>query len=184
MGETLGLTNTNVRKDKLFEETFRVYYPRLRMFILKLIKNEEDAEDLAQDIFVKVWADKLLWTGQIRDVDSYLFRMAKNRVFNYIESKYVRQTYAGRKLQDDEPLEDGVYNYIVAKETALIIRMAIDKMPQQRRTVFLMSREEGLTNAEIAEKLHLSKRTVDNHISLALADLSKIIYFITFFIFD
>lgn len=179
-----GLTHTKVRKEKLFEETFQEYFSRLRLFIHKLVKNQEEAEDLAQDIFVKLWADDLLWDGKIRDVESYLFRMAKNRVFNHIESKYVRQSYVDKKQRDNEPLEDGVYDYVVAKETALIIRMVIDRMPQQRRTVFLMSREEGLTNAEIAERLNLSKRTVDNHISLALADLSKIIYFITFFSFS
>ena len=68
-------------------------------------------------------------------------------------------------------LEENLYT----KELELIISIAIEQMPEQRKRVFLLSRKSGLSNQEIADNLGINKRTVENHITQVLADLRKII---------
>lgn len=66
------------------------------------------------------------------------------------------------------PLDD-----LVAKDMQLLIDMVVEGMPSQRKIIYKLSREEGLSNAEIAEKLQISKKTVENHLTLALRELRK-----------
>ena len=71
-----------------------------------------------------------------------------------------------------------------AHELELFVQMALERMPEQRRRIFLMSREEGMTSPEIAAKLNISVRTVEQHIYKALQDLKKIVLFLFFFYLD
>ena len=71
--------------------------------------------------------------------------------------------------------EDIIEDNIYADELKELINLAIANMPARRKEIFLMSRQKGMSNQEIAEKLHLNKRTVENHITTALAKLRKVI---------
>jgi RNA polymerase sigma-70 factor (ECF subfamily) len=105
---------------------------------------------------------------------AYLFRMARNMVYDYydhclIEEKYIHQQSEKNGYADF--IEDELY----AKELSLLIDMAVEKMPEQRKRIFIMSRKEELSNEEIAKQLKISKRTVENHLTQALRDLRKIV---------
>ena len=65
-----------------------------------------------------------------------------------------------------------------AKELELIIAIAVERMPSQRRKIYQMSREQGLSNENIARELNISKRTVENHLTQALADIRKILFWV------
>lgn len=87
-----------------------------------------------------------------------------------------------RKTFDD--LDEGVDSsdeILYAKEIGLLVEMAVYRMPAQRRKIYQMSREKGVSNSEIAEELGVSKKTVENQLSLALQDIKRVISF--FFIF-
>ena len=73
----------------------------------------------------------------------------------------------------DSPDED-----LIAKDLQLLIDMVVANMPPQRKLIYQLSREAGLSNAEIAEKLDLSKKTVENHLNLALKELRKILLYL------
>ncbi|WP_302800626.1 sigma-70 family RNA polymerase sigma factor [Parabacteroides goldsteinii] len=68
-------------------------------------------------------------------------------------------------------MEEDIY----AKELSILIDIAIEQMPEQRRRIFKMSRKEGLSNEEISQKLQINKRTVENHVTQALADLREVV---------
>lgn len=170
-----------------FEALFRQYYPKIKAFIARIIKQEEAAEDLSQDIFVKLWDRPELIEKRIRDFDAYLFRMAKNRAYNYIEQRYIRNNHAARVTAAADaaaPTGNEVFDYVILRETEMILQIALQQMPPQRRRVFTMSRMEGLSNQQIADRLRLSKRTVDTHLSLALSELKKIAFVILFLLTD
>lgn len=162
---------------KAFDILFLQYHPRVVSFLKGFIQNEEEALDMAQDIFIKIWINRL--SLDIRSLKAYLFQMARNMVYDYYRKNtcyHEYESYEKLTLLSDSPEED-----IYAKELSLLIDISIDNMPEQRKRIFKMSRFKGLSNDEIAQNLKISKRTVENHITQALADLRKIILSIMFF---
>lgn len=167
-------------KTRQFKKFFDKNYPKVKTFAWQLLKSEEDAEDVAQDVFVKLWEKPELWLERDK-LDSYLYTLVRNHIYNLLKHKTVEQNYLEREAQKMEwaelsiPTPDDVLN---VKELNLLLQMAFERMPEQRRLIFRMSREEGLTAAEIAEKLNLSVRTVQNQTHRALQDLKKIIFYL------
>lgn len=162
-----------------FNAFFLKMYPKAKLFALKILKNEADAEDLTQDVFARLWDHPEIWND--RDIaDAYVFTMVKNAIFNFLKHKKIEQKYASASeavdISDICP-DDIVY----AREINLIARITLDSMPEQRKMAFILSRVNGLSNKEIAEKMGLSVRTVERHIYLALQMLKQNILF--FFIF-
>lgn len=159
---------------KAFGTVFRRFYPKVHRFVAMLLKNMDDADDVCQMIFVKVWTKREKF-ADIKDFDSYLFILAKYTVINYISAKkilpididLIPDPYA----QGSSPHED-----VVAKDTQLLIDMVVDNMPPQRQTIYRMSREQHLKNDEIAQRLGLQKKTVENHLNLALKEIKKAVY--------
>ena len=166
-----------------FREFFNKNYPKVKTFAWQLLKSEEDAEDVAQDIFVKLWEKPELWEERDK-LDSYLYTVVRNHIYNLLKHKNVEQNYmdvAAQKMQWEElglPTPD---DDLQLKELELLIQLTIERMPEQRRNIFRMSREQGLSSLEIAQKLNISVRTVEQHIYKALQDLKKIIFFFFFF---
>jgi len=174
---------TDDEKTDRFRKFFLENFPKVKAFAWKLLKSEDDAEDIAQDIFVKLWSHPELWVEREK-WDSYLFSMVRNCIYNFLAHKSVEDHYRENIAEDTQfsfsDVDDTV-NKLYAKEINLLLKMAIEQMPAQRRRIFIMSRRQGLTNQEIAEKLNLSVRTVERHLYLALQDLKKnILIFLIF----
>lgn len=159
-----------------FDLLYVQYSPRVKHFLTGFIKDADEASDMTQELFYKIWMNR----ESISKIDSfkaYLFRMARNMVYDYYEHNQVIENFTQK--QWETPLySDLIEDELYAKELALLIDIAVEKMPHQRQTIFSMSRREGLSNDEIAEKLGISKRTVENHITQALSELRKLVYFV------
>ena len=157
-----------------FNALFMLYYPKVKNFLFGFIKNDDEARDMAQNIFLKIWT-KRENISKIKSLQSYLFTMARNMIYDYYNHNLVKQKYIqkeeSKKIQIDDLLEENLYT----KELELIISIAIEQMPEQRKRVFLLSRKSGLSNQEIDDNLGINKRTVEKHITQVLADLRKII---------
>ena len=177
--------NANTEKIARFKTFFTDNYPRVKSFAWKLLKSEEDAEDIAQDIFTKLWSEPQLWENREK-WDAYLYTMTRNHVYNFINRQNLALEYAERLAEDWQEMQTtfpDLNDELYSKELGLLLKMAIEKMPEQRKKIFILSREDGLSNPEIAERLGLSVRTVERHLYLALQDLKKIISFLIFFAF-
>ena len=157
-----------------FDELFRHYYPKLKNFLLAMLKDEEEAKDVAQSIFVKVWA-KRKSISEVRFFSAYLFRMAKNAVYDCYDRNQIREYSLLEKESvipfHESPIEDSLY----ASELEELINIAISGMPERRREIFLMSRQDGLSNKEIAKELDINQRTVENQITTALSMLREVV---------
>lgn len=158
---------------KAFEVFFLYYYPQLVSFLTGFIKDNEIARDMAQDIFLSIWKNKEK-LGDIQSFKAYLFKMGKNSICNFYDHSLVNEKYVNELLAQPVGFEDAE-ELIFANQLQSLIDVAVNQMPAQRKTIYLMSRVEGFSNKEISEKLNISKRTVENHLTLALSDIRKII---------
>lgn len=162
-------------KKRKFEQFFIVTFPKVKAFAWKILKSEEDAEDVAQDIFVKLWDNPDIWESK-ETWDSYIYTMARNQIYNFLKHKSVELSYQEKLVQEDSPsFEFDIYDKLYAKELQLLIKLTLDTMPEQRKKIFVMSRQKGMSHQEIADNLQISIRTVERHVYLALQDLKKII---------
>lgn len=175
--EVSGGDADSLESPQKFEGFFLDYYPRVKGFINGLLQDAEEAEDLSQDIFMSLWQNRGN-LKQIDNLDAYLFRIARNAVFRYIERSLLFKNYQSRQLSDDNSDLYEIESELNAKELELIIAIAVERMPSQRRKIYQMSREQGLSNENIARELNISKRTVENHLTQALADIRKILFWV------
>jgi RNA polymerase sigma-70 factor (ECF subfamily) len=147
------------------------YYPKVKSFITCFVKSETIAEDLSQDIFEQIWRQKD-FLSNLKSLNAYIFRMAKNTAINCLNHQTIEENYVSSCVHLPEySMEEELY----AKELELLIQLTVEKMPEQRRRIFEMSRIKNLKNAEIAEKLNISKRTVETHLNLAIKQIKEVV---------
>ena len=168
-----------------FEKIFRTQFSAVKHFIFTLLKSEEDAEDIAQDVFVKLWTNYETWKDN-DGKDGYIYALARNLTLDFIRHKRLEDNYRDEQIQENSIKEllgsMDILNPIYYNEIQLILKMALERFPERRRKIFEMSRFKKMSNLEIAETLHISVRTVEHHIYLSLQNLRKII-FILFFLY-
>jgi RNA polymerase sigma-70 factor (ECF subfamily) len=163
-----------------FRAIFLNYFPRVKGFISHLIKNEAVAEDLSQEIFINLWECRESLSC-IRSFDAYIYRMAKNAVLNHVKRDSYHEEYIRHELF--KPEEFTIEEEIFAREIQLLVELTVSKMPEQRKRIYTMSRIEGIKNEEIAGRLNITRKTVENHLNAALKDIKKSIsYLLLFFI--
>lgn len=155
-----------------FELLFRYYYPGLVIFASNIIVNRDEAEEIVQDFFVRLWENRTtIKTG--KTIKSYLFTSVKNRSINFLKSTQVKQHVVDElKKQMETEMR---YNPDIYVDTELQQRLkkAFEKLPPRTAEIFTLSRFNGFTNDEIANDLGLSKRTVETQVSNALKILRK-----------
>lgn len=162
-------------ENKEFEALFRSMYPKVKAFAQGILQSEDDAEDIAQDVFVKLLNYPQAWENP-ETRNSYIYTLTKHQIFNLLKHRKIEDRYQESfQTQAEEYFTDGdeIHNHLFAKELRLLAELTIQRMPEQRRKVFMMSRIEKKTHAEIAAELNLSVRTVERHVYLALAELKK-----------
>jgi len=148
-----------------FDSLFEVYSPKLYGFALKYFKNETDAEELVQEVFVKVWENRQTLKSEL-SFKSYLFTIALNQIRKYFNKKATSLRYL-ESLQNDPEFSDQVMTDDY-ETTLRQIYQIIEQMPPRRREIFTKSKLEGKSSKEIAAELNISAGTVDNQVSEAL----------------
>ena len=163
---------------KAFESIFIAYYNRIRVFIFGYIKSESDAEELTEDLFVSLW-EKKTSIDISKSFNSYLHTIARNAALNFLKHKYLHTAYVNNTQLSE--YSDTSEEDLIAKELGLQVDNIVDKMPTQRKQIYLLSRKEGLSNTEIAQKLNTTNRNVESQLSLALKEIRKVIsmFFLT-----
>ncbi len=154
---------------KAFEMLFLRYQPRLVAFFAGFIHDDEVSRDMAQDLFFSLWINRERLSA-VRSFSSYLYRMARNALYNYYDHSLVCEKYDAEQLFCPLVVEN-MEELLFARELQTLINLKVEQMPPQRRQIFRMSRVDGLSNEEIAVNLNISKRTVENHLTAALSDL-------------
>lgn len=155
-----------------FEGLFRAHYAPLVRHAARLAGSTAEAEELVQEVFLQLWSRRE--TLAIRESPvAYLYRGVRNRALNAVRHERVVRTWA--QSQPPEAAEPAVASADTAAEdeVARAVRDAIAALPDRCREIFLLSREQGLTYAQIAATLGLSVKTIETQMGRALKSLRE-----------
>jgi len=176
-----GLINSDLNA---FNALFKKYSSRLYYFALKYLHSESDAEEIVQEVFIKIWEKR---EGIIAEYSfrSYLFTIAYNDIRKAIIKKIKEKNYLDNYLQNREEAVDQNADETDYINVSKKINELIEKLPPKRKEVFRKSRNEGLSYKAIATELNISEKTVENHIHEALkflhVEVNKFNFMIVFF---
>lgn len=159
---------------KAYESIFMTYFPKVKYYINGFVKSIDVAEELTQNVFLKIWENHESLEISVKSFNSYVFTIAYRQTIDYIRSKQVRESFYNDQMIQ-EPDMVCIEDEYMAEETKLLIEMEIEKMPEKRRKIYKLSRNEGISNEKIAEQMNVSKRTIENQLSLAMKRLRDII---------
>ncbi|WP_353138781.1 RNA polymerase sigma-70 factor [Pseudopedobacter sp.] len=139
---------------------FDTLYDRLVYFSYQIIRNQEQAEDIVQEAFVKLWGNKETLVNSEQSLKSYLYNTVKNLSLNVIRHSKVVDRYMQLNLRGDEPMDAPIVEAIMSAEVLSQIHKAVADLPQQYKTISLLSFFEGKKNQEIADELGISVNTI------------------------
>jgi len=146
-----------------FKKIYDAFCKPLYSFALSYMKDSFDAEEIVQDVFLKLW-EKRDEVDELKSFKSYLYRITVNKIFNELKHRIVKRKYDQHLLNIDQVTDETPESSIQLQELNKKLEHLLSKLPEQQRNIFIMSRWQGLSNAEIAQNLSLSTRTVENQI--------------------
>lgn len=153
--------------EKAFAKLFYEYSPHLLAFARKLSNNSSEAEEILQNVFLRVWIhrDKLT---EIENVKSWLYKFVVNESLTYIRKKSIRDKADLQFKIRAITAENNIEKAVNLNELKRIVAKAVDRLPEQRKKIFNLSRNEGLTISQISELLNISPHTVKNTLVTSL----------------
>ncbi|MES2826671.1 MAG: RNA polymerase sigma-70 factor [Bacteroidota bacterium] len=164
--ETLLLQHAAAGDRDAYAKLYQFYLPKLYQYLYGIIRSKEDTEEILQDIFLKLWENKES-LSEIKNLNSYLFKIARNRLMNLYDHQKVRRKaidYIGR---DGEAAGDNAEDGLIYRQYKEIVQRALEQLPPKRRQVFEMSTQQELSHEQIAEALQISKSMVKKQLTAA-----------------
>jgi len=152
-----------------FERAYDLYWEKIFAVCYNNIKELEPAKGMVQDIFKSLWErrDEL----ELQNVEHYLVRAAKFKVFEYIRNKVNRQKHNEFQAMDCRVASNCTEEQVLFNDLKEKVNLLVDTLPCQCKRVYKMSREQGMSNKEIAGVLYISERAVEYHITKAMSRL-------------
>jgi RNA polymerase sigma-70 factor (ECF subfamily) len=157
---------------EVFEEIYRLYYAPLCFYCLRYVGDMEEAKEIVQGLFLKIWLrkeDLKINTS----VKSYLYKSVQNYALNYLKQEQVKKKYTLDKEYLPKTSSMNGQQKLEEEELKITIKKAILKLPEKRRRIFELNRFENMKYQQIAEHLSISVKTVEAQMSKSLEFLRK-----------
>jgi len=146
-----------------FREIFLLFEKRLYHFVFSITKSEYISEEITQEVFIKVWERrKTIDAGQ--SFDAFIFTIARNLTYNFLRDASRRKSIRDELWKNISIEQSRVESVMIFDEYRGILEDIIQRLPQQKKSIYVLSREQGKSNTEIAELLGISEKTVRNHL--------------------
>src|SRR5690606_1567472 len=161
---------------KAFLEIYNRHSKTLYHFARKFIQDTDVIDDIIHDSFLNLWNARHRIKSEY-PIENYLFRIVRNLVFKHLKSQ-LRSAEAMVELkyfEEERLVARSAEQAVIEEEYEDIYELAIDRLPPQRKKIFMMCREEGLSHKEIAQFLNISPNTVKEHMSLAMKTIQDYI---------
>lgn len=150
-----------------YVQLFDTWYSPLCRYAYSILKDMDEAEDVVQRTFCKLWDQRDTLNIQ-SSINSYLYRIVHNDCLNTVHQKTSHMVHNLNYVSNFKDSDDSLNEHLATNELQLAIDAALIALPPQCKRVFEMSRMEQLSYSEIAKQLNISTNTVENHVSKAL----------------
>ena len=166
------LTQVAEGDEKAFSILFDRYWDNIYGVAFAFTKSTMIAEEMVQDIFLKIWLKRDL-LNSVQKFDAYLFMVAKNHIYNELRKKIKEEPFTDHIINYFREKGDSPEQQMIFKESKQLVNIAIKKLPPQQQLIYRLSREQGKSQEEIADKLQISKNTVKSHMNKALQSIRQ-----------
>jgi RNA polymerase sigma-70 factor (ECF subfamily) len=159
--------------EQAFRDIFQHYGAIIHPYVSKIVKDEATAREIVQETFLKLWTARETLT-KIENPSSWLFRVASNFSISHFRKqeldKRLLKEIQSRNVGGDANGVHGsdVIDQLSAKELQALIKEAVDKLPEKRKQIYLLLREQNMSRREVAEHLNISENTVRNQLAISL----------------
>jgi RNA polymerase sigma-70 factor (ECF subfamily) len=155
-----------------YEIIFHRYYSLYFQFAKGMLKDEQAAEDILQNVFMKIWM-KRERLNENQSIRNYIYVLTKREILNHFRLKYHSQVILTEEIWQFDMADKHKIQELDYHELRETVQQVIDCMPPRRRDIYCMSRLKSIPNKEIAQQLGISIRTVEKHLELALQTFRK-----------
>jgi len=170
-----GFTNSDVilarrlkDNDKpAFELIFNKFSRRLYCFTLGYVHSQAESEEIVQNVFVSLWENRDM-LNEAFPLQNYLYRVTINHIYNYFKHQSVRRHYAENMVLEGSDEDQDAEQSILANDLGEIVNKFVGDLPIRQQVIYRLSRMDGLCHSEIAQRMGLSVRSVENHIHRTL----------------
>lgn len=158
--------------EEAFAQLFHAYRDKLSAFICRMTGSKEIAEDIVQDVFLKIWIQREKLTD-IENFNAFLFRMSQNHAINHLR-RMARETLVLMQTKPQvDTLSPGADEQVIFNNIRKSLNEIVANLPPQQKAVYQLSKEQHLKQEEIAQQLHISVSTVKNHMTQALRTIRE-----------
>lgn len=158
-----------------FRAIFEEHAPVFLSFARRLLRDADVAEDVVQNVFMRLWIVRER-IDENRSLRNYLLVAVRNEVYCYLRMAFQARREPRAAIGEPEDSAPGQDSELSARELRQVVEQVVERMPSRRREIFALSRTQHLSNAEIAQRLGLSVRTVEKHIELALQEIRSALH--------
>ncbi len=148
---------------RAFKQIFLCYEKRLYFFVFSITKSEYIAEEILQEVFIKIWTNRESIDIN-RSFESFIFTITRNLTYNYLRDASRREAIRNELWSNVVAQQQDVESNVIFEEYKDIVEDIIQNLPVQKRSIYQLSRQEGKSNSEIAAILGISPKTVRNHL--------------------
>lgn len=152
---------------KAFEAIFNKYNSKLYFYALGYLQSKEEAEEVVQNAFVSLWEYRQM-LNELLSLKNFLYKCVVNHIYNHLKHEAVHKKYLAHTLSVQDEADEQMEDEILHNDLQRNLNSLIEYLPPQQQVIFKMSRIEGLSHSEIAQKLGLSIRSVENQVYRAL----------------
>ena len=167
------MENIDMSSVQLITDSYQNYHRSVYLYILYKIGKDEDAKDLAQDVFLRLMDYKQMLRPET--IKYFIFSICRNLVIDYLRRHYKMQEITSYFLDKLPTFTNEVESQIIANDLSVCEQERVLRLPAQRRKIYVMSRFKHISSADISASLGLSVRTVENHLFISRKEIREYI---------
>lgn len=152
---------------KAFEIIFNKYKEKLYFYAFGFLHSKSETEEIVQNVFVSLWEHRSYMDDSL-SIKNYLYKATVNKIYNHLKHAAIHQKYMEYKTAFSSHIDENTQKTIFHNNLEETVESLVSRLPEKQQLIFRMSRFEGIANIDIAKKLKISIRSVENQVYRAL----------------